>query len=122
MNPRWRWWGVVETLQAWPALAVGLALFPQAGRAQDPAVPAYLRDRGEGVSSSLAGIYIRKGEFLIHPYFTYTRDNNREYQPDEFGVGPDVDFRGRFRGEAGEIFIGYGVSDWLAVELEAAYL
>jgi hypothetical protein len=27
---------------------------------------------------------------VIYPFFEYTFDNNREYQPKEFRLGPDV--------------------------------
>lgn len=37
-------------------------------------------------------------------------------------MGPDVDFRGRFRGTSSQLFVGYGVSDRIGVELEAAYV
>jgi hypothetical protein len=103
-------------------LLTAVGLFPRTGRAQNTLEPGYLRDRGPGVASSLTGIYIRKGELLIHPFFEYVRDDNREYQPREFGLGPDVDFRGRSRRRAGQLFVGYGVTDWLALEFEGAYL
>ena len=103
-------------------LIAGVSVLPRTGRAQDPCEPGYLRDRGAGVASSLTGIYIQKGELLVHPFFEYVRDHNREYQPKDFGVGPDVDFRGRSRRQAGQLFLGYGVTDWLALEFEGAYL
>ncbi len=81
----------------------------------------YLRDRGGGVQASIFGTYIHKGELLVYPFVEYTRDRNREYQPAEFGLGPDVNFRGKFHGSAGELFVGYGVTDWLALEVEGAY-
>lgn len=97
-------------------------LLPGTGRAQQVPEARYLRDRGPGVATSLAGVYIQKGELILHPFVEYARDHNREYQPRDFGVGPDVDFRGRSRHYAGQIFIGYGITDWLAVEVEGAYL
>jgi hypothetical protein len=84
--------------------------------------PSYLSDRGTGVPASLFGTYIREGELLIYPSYEYVIDDNREYQPEEFGLGPDVDFRGKFRSSAAQIFVGYGVTDWLALEFEAGYL
>lgn len=103
-------------------LIAGAALLPGTGQAQGTPEPGYLRDRGPGLATSLTGIYVRKGEVLIHPFFEYVRDHNREYQPQEFGLGPDVDFRGRSRRTAGQLFLGYGVTDWLALEVEGAYL
>jgi hypothetical protein len=99
-----------------------IILLPATARAQDSPEPIYLRDRGAGVASSLTGIYIQKAELLVHPFFEYVRDHNREYQPQDFGVGPDVDFRGRSRRQAAQLFLGYGVTDWLALEFEGAYL
>jgi hypothetical protein len=90
--------------------------------AQEEVPTVYSRDRGTGVPSSLFGTYLRRGEVVIYPFFEYTRDDNREYQPVEFGAGPAVDFRGRFRGTSTQLFLGYGVTDWLALEFEAAYL
>ncbi len=90
--------------------------------AQDDDEPSYLRDRGTGVSSSEFGSYIRRGELLIYPFFEYAVDKDLEYQPEEFGLGPNVDFRGKFHRYAGQIFFGYGLTDWLAIEFQAAYL
>ncbi len=45
-----------------------------------------------------------------------------EYKPAELGFGLDEDFRGRFRASEGLMFVSYGVTDWLAVELEAAVI
>jgi hypothetical protein len=90
--------------------------------AQESPLPVYLRDRGTGVPASLFGTYLRRGELLVYPFFEYARDHDREYQPKEFGLGPDVDFRGKFRSYAGQLFLGYGVTDWLAVELEGSVI
>lgn len=104
------------------ALAAGIAGAPIQCEAQGSPVPPFLRDRGTGIAASIFGTYIRPGELLIYPFAEYTRDHDREYQPAEFGLGPDVDFRGRFRSVAGQIFLGYGVTDWLALEFEAAVI
>jgi hypothetical protein len=45
-----------------------------------------------------------------------------EYKPAEFGYGLNEDFRGRYRAHEGLIFLGYGISDRLAVEFESAYI
>lgn len=82
----------------------------------------FLRDRGPGLSTSMFGAYVRPGEWLIMPFYEHTRDRNREYQPKEFGLGPDIDFRGRFHSHAAQVFVAYGVNEWLALEFEAAYL
>jgi len=82
--------------------------------------PYYLQDRGEGISSSMFGTYIRHRELITYLHFEYYLDNNMEYKPAELGYGLDQDFRGKYRAAEGLIFIGYGLTDWLAVELEAA--
>ena len=87
----------------------------------DP-LPSYLRDRGTGQPTSMFATYIRRGELLFYPFMEYYRDQDMEYSPEELGYGLDVDFRGRYRATEGLIFLGYGVTDWLAIELEAAMI
>ncbi len=84
--------------------------------------PYYLLDRGEGVSSSMFGTYIRRQELVTYLYFEYYLDNNMEYKPAELGYGLEQDFQGNYRAAEGLIFIGYGLTDWLAIELEAAII
>ena len=90
--------------------------------AQESDLPSYLRDRGSGMSTSQFGTYVRKGELIVYPFFEYYRDANAEYKPSEFGFGLDQDFRGEYRASEGLLFLGYGLTDWLAIELEAAVI
>ena len=90
--------------------------------AQEAAPPAYLRDRGPGMPTSMFGTYIRRGELLIYPFVEYYYDGNLEYKPDELGYTLAQDFRGRYRATEGLLFFGYGFTDWLAVELEASVI
>jgi hypothetical protein len=78
------------------------------------------RDRGPGVPSSMFGTYISKGELLVYPFFEYYRDNDYEYEPFELGFGERTELRGRYRAREGLLFIGYGLSKNVAVEIEAA--
>ncbi len=87
---------------------------------RDRDLPAYLRDRGSGITTSLFGTYVRRGELLLYPFFEYSRDDNREYQPAKLGYGLDEDFRGKYRDSGGQVFIAYGVTDRFALEFEAA--
>jgi hypothetical protein len=103
-------------------LAVGLGLFPHVGHAQEKSLPVYLQDRGTGVATSMFGTYIRPGELIIYPFFEYYLDNDMEYAPDEFGYADPEDYRGKYRAFEGLIFIGYGLTDWLALEFEAAVI
>src|SRR5262245_2670120 len=107
--------------------ALGLCFFTAApaigGQSTpDPANPPYLQDRGTGVSTSMFGTYIRKGELIVYPFFEYYRDEDFEYKPEEFGVEGDVDFRGQYCAHEGLIFLGYGISENLAIEFEAAVI
>ena len=90
--------------------------------AQGEELPNYLRDRGTGVASSMFGTYIRHRELITYMYFEYYLDENMEYKPAELGYGLEEDFRGKYRAAEGLIFIGYGLTDWLAIELEAAII
>jgi hypothetical protein len=102
---------------------VALAVLATGGgaRAQDD-LPPYLRDRGTGQPTSMFATYVRSGDLLIYPFFEYYLDNNAEYSPEELGYGLDEDFRGKYRASEGLIFLGYGFTDWLAIELEAAII
>jgi hypothetical protein len=82
--------------------------------------PFYLKDRGPGVPTSMFGTYVQKGELIVYPFFEYYLDNNMEYSPNEFGFTLDQDFRGRYRESEWLMFLAYGLSDRLALEVEAA--
>jgi hypothetical protein len=112
---------MVVTHFRWSTLLAlaGLSLFATVAEAQ--AVDRQ-RDRGPGIPISMFGTYIAPRELIIYPFFEYYRDKDSEYSPDEFGYGLDQDFRGRYRGSEGLIFVGYGISDRLAIEIEAAVI
>jgi len=84
------------------------------------ALPYYLKDRGTGVATSMFGTYIRKGEFIIYPFFEYYRDEDLEYNPEELGSVGLEDYRGRYRAKEGLLFFGYGLTEDLAFEMEVA--
>lgn len=92
--------------------------------AQQPSdEPAYLRDRGTGVRTSLLGSYVRKGELLVYPFFEWYSDKDLEYKPIELGYGTsNTDYRGHYRASEGILFFGYGVTSDLALEFEAAVI
>jgi hypothetical protein len=85
-------------------------------------LPDFLKDRGTGIATSMFGTYINKGEFIIYPFYEYYYDQDAEYKPQEMGYGLDQDFRGRFRAHEGLIFVGYGITEKLAFEFEAAVI
>ncbi len=103
-------------------LTAGPAVLPSSAVAQSDTLAPYLRDRGNGIPASVFGTYIGQHELLIYPFFEYARDHNKEYNPTEFGLPLNADFRGRFHSTAEQLFIGYGVNDWLALELEVAHV
>ena len=78
------------------------------------------RDRGAGIPTSMFGTYVQPRELLVYPFFEYYRDANAEYSPNELGYALDQDFRGRYWANERLVFVGYGISSRLAVELEAA--
>lgn len=111
-------------------VALGAGLAPPASAAEPalqesaPAggLPTYLKDRGTGMPTTLFGTYIRGGDWIVYPFFEYYRDQNREYKPSELGFAGEMDFRGRYRASEGLLYIGYGVTDDLAFEVEAAVI
>lgn len=111
------------------AAALALAAMEPAGAEQagaptptEPSLPAYLRDRGTGVATSMFGTYARAGELIVYPFFEYYRDKDLEYKPSELGFAGEQDFRGRYRASEGLLFLGYGLTDDLVIELEAAVI
>jgi hypothetical protein len=106
--------GVIATL-------IGVAATPAASQTgSSTEEPPFLRDRGTGVPSSMFGTYIRKGDLIVYPYWEFYRDNNREYKPQELGFGVDADYRGRYRESEYLFFVGYGLTDSIAVQTELA--
>ena len=85
-------------------------------------LPYFLKDRGEGIPLSMFGTYIDKGEFIVYAFYEYYYDQDAEYSPEELGYGLDRDFRARYRAHEGLIFLGYGMTEELAFEFEAAII
>ena len=85
-------------------------------------LPEYLRDRGVGVPSSMFGTFVQKGQLIVYPYFEYYKDADYEYKPSELGFCDDRDYRGDYEGSEYLLFLGYGITDRIMVELEAAYI
>ena len=89
--------------------------------AQDD-LPYYLKDRGTGIPLSMFNTFIDKGEFICYLYYEYYHDQDSEYKPEEFGYNLGQDFHGRYRAHEGLIFLSYGLTERLALELEAAVI
>jgi len=114
-----------RSIQRWEVCSIAvLVLVLVAGSvgAQEAEDPLYLRDRGAGVSSSMFGTYIRRHELFTYLYYEFYFDNNFEYSPDELGYGLDQDFESKYRAHEGLIFLGFGLTEWLIWELEAAVI
>jgi hypothetical protein len=90
--------------------------------AQETEIPFYLQDRGSGLPTSMFATFINQGEFITYLFFEYYLDHDMEYKPAELGYGLEQDFRGQYSAAEGLIFMAYGITDWLALELEAAVI
>jgi hypothetical protein len=101
-------------------LAAATMLRPTRSVGQE--APVYLRDRGPGIPTSMFGTYVRKGELLFYPFYEYYRDRNMEYEPFDFGLTSMTEYRGRYEAHEKLLFLGYGVSDRLALEFEAGVI
>jgi hypothetical protein len=95
--------------------SVGLA----SAEPNDEPAPDFQRDRGDGVQTSLFGTYVRKGELLIYPFYEYETNDAEEYHASELGFVGDEDFLGHLDTHELDLFLGYGLTDRLAFELEA---
>jgi len=80
--------------------------------------PSYLNDRGQGVTTSLFGTYVSKGQWLIYPFYEYEFKSNEEYHGSELGFTGEKDFLGESTVHEVGLFFGYGLTDDLALELE----
>lgn len=54
-------------------------------RAADEDLAGYLADRGPGMPTSLFGTYVEKGQWLVYPFYEYTKSSAFEYKPSELG-------------------------------------
>ncbi len=107
-------------------LLVTITLFvqPQISPAMEPVdeLPSYLMDRGTGSPTSMFGTHIRKGELMLYPFYEYYINAQEEYNPTDFGAALDEDFEGDYNANEFLIFLGYGITDRLVLEIEAAYI
>jgi hypothetical protein len=107
-------------------LAMLLAWSPDRARAEEassasaPGPPGYLADRGPGIAMSQFGTYVEPGEILVYPFYEYTRTPVFEYHPSELGSVGGKDFNGKLVEREALLYLAYGISDRLAVELEGA--
>ena len=83
-------------------------------------MPAYLADRGRGIPTSLFGTYIEKGQFLVYPFYEYTKTTAFEYKPSELGFTGNQDFLGQTVEQEYLLFLSYGFTDRLSAEHETA--
>lgn len=97
-----------------------LALGPQVLVAQSPARADRTRDRGTGIPLSMFGMYLNEGELIVYPFFEYYRDHDYEYEAGELGFVGTTELRSRYRAKEGLIFVGFGLSENVALEFEAA--
>lgn len=105
------------------ALVAASPAVPGAALASDEgATSPALRDRDGGIRTSMFGTYVNRGELLIYPFYEHYRDKDLQYSPNEYGGVGSQDFKGRYRANEGLIFLGYGVTDRLAIEFEAAVI
>jgi hypothetical protein len=80
----------------------------------------YLKDRGRGIATSMFGTYIRKGEWIVYPFYEYTKTTGFEYAPEELGfTGSDEHF-GTLTEHEWLLWVAYGLTDRLEVEVEGA--
>lgn len=79
-----------------------------------------LRPKEPAIPTSLFGTYIRQGEWLVYPFYEYTRNKDAEYSPSELGFTDPQEYRGDATVNELLLFIGYGLSERVALEFEAA--
>ena len=98
-------------------LSLTLAPAPQLAAEE---LPVYLQDRGTGIQTSLFGSYVRHKELLVYTFYEYTRNSDKEYKPSELGFTGDNDFKAELEEHEALLFLSYGFTEQLMVELESA--
>ncbi len=68
------------------------------------------------------GTYMEKNDFIIYPFYEFYYDKNAEYKPADLGYTSENDYRGKYIAHEGILYLGYGISDWLMIEGEAAII
>jgi hypothetical protein len=68
------------------------------------------------------GTYVEKGQLLVYPFVEWYADADLEYTPAEMGFILTDEHRGRYRALEGLLFIGYGLTENVAIEVEAAMI
>ncbi|HEY5566319.1 MAG TPA: hypothetical protein VIM81_03635 [Gammaproteobacteria bacterium] len=96
------------------------SVFATCAFAQPAETPAYLRDRGDGLPTSLFGTYIRRAELLVYPFYEYEKNTADEYEPFELGFPGAGEFLGESKENELVLFVAYGFTDRLALEIEGA--
>jgi hypothetical protein len=74
------------------------------------------------MATSMFGTYVQEGQLLVYPFAEWYTDKNLEYKPSDFGYGAALDYRGSYEASEQLIFVSYGVSRNLALELEGAII
>lgn len=82
--------------------------------------PPVLRPGQNSLPTSLFGTYLQAGDFLVYPFYEYETNKEEEYKPSELGFVGDEDLFGEATKQEFLLYLGYGITDRLAVEFEAA--
>lgn len=73
-----------------------------------------------GVATSLLGTFIYKSQHILYALYEYEINEESEYTPRELGYTGNQEFLGKSTLHEALIFYSYGLSDYLAIEMEAA--
>jgi len=81
------------------------------------------RDRGgSGIPVSMFGTYVEAGDVIVYPFVEYYRDHDAEYEPADLGYVGTTEYFGHYRATEALMFLGFGLSDRWALEMEAAII
>jgi len=101
--------------------ALALALLAAApSRAQEEEFR--LRDRAPGIPTSMFGIHVEPGQWLVYPFFEYYLNGDEEYKPAELGYGLEADYRGRYTASEELLYVAHAFGERWMFELEAALI
>ncbi len=102
------------------ALYGSSALASPAESAATQPLPTYLADRGIGIPTSQFAVFVEPGEWIVYPFYEYTRTPKFEYHPSELGSVGGTDYNGKLFEHEALLFVAYGISNRVSIEFEGA--
>jgi hypothetical protein len=78
----------------------------------------FRRDRGNGVTTSLLGSFVRPGQRMAYLFYECERDTTAAYTGEDLGLAGDEEYVGKSLEYQGVLFLAWGLTENVALEFE----